>query len=201
MKQQKISIYDFDSTLYNGDCLVDFYKFCLKKYPYKIFKLPLHTLLYILWKSKIISDKFFKERFLSVVNWKNRKRDVKEFWIQHETKIFSFVLHEFKKDKSKGLRVIIASASPKFLLLYITEKLGADILIATDFNNYKIIGENCKGCIKVDKLREFEKQKNVKFYILKMTSDSLDDLPLYKLAEECYKVDKYGKISKGIPKE
>ena len=108
----KIAIYDFDGTLYKGDCSIDFYKFCLKKYPYKILKFPFHIFLGILWKLKIISTKRFKENFLSVVNWENREKDVEEFWSGYKKNIFKWVKEEIKKDKSKKLKIICISASP-----------------------------------------------------------------------------------------
>ena len=28
-----MNVFDFDKTIYDGDCTVDFYMYCLKKYP------------------------------------------------------------------------------------------------------------------------------------------------------------------------
>jgi phosphatidylglycerophosphatase C len=200
MKKIKVAIYDFDGTLYKGDCTIDFYKFCLKKYPYKIFKLPYHLFLAVLWKIKIISTNKFKENFLSITNWKNKVKDVEEFWKIYHKNIFFNIKKELKKDKNNNLKIIIISASPMFLLSGIYKKIGADVLIATNFVENKILGNNCKGNEKACLLKKFENNNNIKFNIVKMVSDSKDDLPLYKLAKDCYKVNKKGKLLKGILK-
>ena len=35
-----MNVYDFDGTLYDGDCMVDLYKYCLKRRPYILVVFP-----------------------------------------------------------------------------------------------------------------------------------------------------------------
>lgn len=40
-----MNVYDFDETIYDGDSTVDFYKYCLRRRPYIIFRFPFWTAL------------------------------------------------------------------------------------------------------------------------------------------------------------
>lgn len=187
---KKLAIYDFDGTLYRGDSSLDFFKFCLFKYKLNFFVLPYVFLFFLLWKLKIVKTKKFKEVFLLVTNIKKLNQDVKEFKNINIKKIFPNILKNLKKDKKKVDFVIVASASPEFIVKeFLKDVKEVDFVIATKVINKKIIS-NCKGYEKVKRLKE-KFGKDIK--ILKTTSDSMDDKPLYSLSKYCYMVSK-GKI-------
>jgi hypothetical protein len=71
----KLSIYDFDETLYDGDCFLDFYLFCLKSKPWKIIYFPYQVTAFIFWKLKIISTRSFKKAFMIFINNRLNKID------------------------------------------------------------------------------------------------------------------------------
>lgn len=200
----KISIYDFDETLYNGDSLWDFYKYCLKKYPLKIFYFPYQFIAFTLWKLKLLSTTNFKQAFLIFLTQVNATRDVENFWNIYKDKIFPWANQEILNDQNDNLTVLVISASPDFLLLpamkYLNIKKDFLICTKTKYNQHrKITGKNCKGKEKVERLKRWADEKDIKFKVKKMTSDSIVDLPLYKIADKQYKVVNE-KIDKGIAK-
>ena len=200
MKKISLAIYDFDKTLYRGDCSIDFYLFCLKKYPYKIWHCLGIFFLAFFWKSKILSTTKFKQYFFSITNWANKDADVAAFWDIHGVKIFPWVKGILKADIKKGYQVVCISASPEFLLGEMARRLDIKTLMGTRFHHQKIKGKNCKGQEKVNRLNRLAKKNGVEFTIHKMTSDSMDDLPLYKIAMANWNVDRNGIVSKGLPK-
>ena len=87
------------------------------------------------------------------------------------------------------------SASPDFLLKPLYKKLGFDILIATEYNNYSIVGKNCKGVEKLNRLNNLGA-----FHVLAFYSDSLSDKPLFDIADKKFSIVK-GKKNIGLPKK
>lgn len=176
-----INVYDFDKTIYDGDSSIDFFKYCLsnnKKCFLIVPKLLWAILLYLL---KIKEKEYLKSIFFSFIKYfDNLDKVVKNFWKINDKKIKNFYL------KQKNKNDIIISASPEFLLKPIAQKYNFQ-LIATvvDTSTGKIVGKNCYGEEKVNRLKKTKIKKFNKFF-----SDSLSDTPLSKLATEAYIVKK-----------
>jgi phosphoserine phosphatase len=176
-------IYDFDHTIYDGDCSLDFYKFCLRKNPSLIRFLPVQILHLLCFKLKLESRTAFKAHFfgfLCRVSDINQTLDV--FWDKHYIKIKKWYIH------TDHTRDIIISASPEFLLLPAATKLGVLKLIATrmDARSGIITGKNCRGEEKVARLRAA--MGNIQ--IGKVYTDHKSDKPLLDLAQRRYIVKK-----------
>ena len=58
-----MNVYDFDKTIYDGDASLDFWKFSVKRKPSLVLYLPYQVFSAVLFKTKIISRKKFKENF------------------------------------------------------------------------------------------------------------------------------------------
>ncbi len=173
------NVYDFDKTIYNGDSSIDFFIFCLKKKKVKL--IPLISILFnaILFIFKLKSQKEYKQIFFSFLkDIDDIDNLVDMFWESKEKNIFDWYL---KSDRKKD---IIISASPKFLLEPICEKLNIYDLIATKMNKEDgiIYGANCYGEEKVLRLKsKYKKIKVDNFY-----SDSYSDQPLADIAINSY---------------
>lgn len=180
------NVYDFDRTIYQGDCTLDFYIFCLGKYPLIIKWWPKQCYAIFLYKIKRISKTQMKERFYNFLrDINNIEILVNEFWNKNIVKIMEWYLQQQKADD------LIISASPEFLLRPICKKLGVRFLIASKVNdkNGNYIGENCYGQEKVNRfIKEYPNEKINDFY-----SDSYSDTPLAQLATRAYLV-KNGRI-------
>jgi HAD superfamily phosphoserine phosphatase-like hydrolase len=176
-----INVYDFDKTLYKGDCTIDFYIFCIKKYPRILMYFPIQILSFGLFLLGHYKKVEFKEHFYKFLrSVPDIDRALQEFWENHENKIQSWYL-EKKTDKD-----IVISASPEFLLDPMCEKLGIYKVIASRVNprtgEYK--GENCYGEEKVRRLNELYKEYTIESFY----SDSLTDKPLADIAQRAFLV-------------
>lgn len=178
-----MNVYDFDKTIYDGDSSVDFYLFCLRKYP-KILKVILKQIFGILAGSLgIISREKMKELYFSfLVELPYIDKTVEQFWEYKQHRIKLWYLNQKKTDD------VIISASPDFLLRPICKKLNIKYLFASKINKYtgKFQGKNCKGKQKVKIFRENFKQ----FEIEKFYSDSLSDTPMAELSSQAFLVSK-----------
>jgi len=175
-----MNVYDFDGTIYNGDCSIDFYLFCINK-NFKLLKyLPQQLKAILLFKSKKINLTEMKEIFFVFLRDINLNEYLKEFWKKKEHCIKEWYLKQKKDDD------VIISASPEFLLQPICKKLGIKHLIASKVNSStgKFEDENCKGQKKV----ELFNQKFPNTSIDNFYSDSISDEPLAKIANNAYLV-------------
>ena len=174
-----INIYDFDKTIYAGDCSLDFYIFSVNKNLKILVCLPIQLWHFVLFIVKLETRTNFKSHFFVFLKKiDNPASYVDEFWAGRYIKVQEWYQ---KLEHSKD---VIISASPEFLLQPAFERLGAHALIATrmDMHSGEIKGENCRGQEKVYRLH----QELGYPIIRKAYSDSLSDLPILTLAEEGY---------------
>lgn len=173
-----MNVYDFDKTIYDGDCATNFFFYSLKKRPklmLAILKLPFS---FMRFKMGTISRTIMKQSLYQYVKHiDNLEDEVKEFWQQEKHKIKDWYLAQ--KDSSD----LIISASPEFLIQPICDELNVQWMASKlDPTTGKYDGFNCYGEHKVDRYREFyEDEMMDDFY-----SDSLSDSPLAKLAKKAY---------------
>ncbi len=174
----KFDLYDFDGTIYDGDSGIDFIKYSIKhhKGTFKCLLGAIGTV--ILFFLKLRTKEEMKNKiFRFVKDIDNIDEYVKGFWEEHEHQIKAFWIE--KKDHSKD---IIISASCRFWLQPIADKYKVYDLFATDIDmkTGKIIGNNCHGKEKVKLFYD----KYPKATIMKMYTDSVNDLPLIEEAKE-----------------
>lgn len=174
-----INIYDFDNTIYKGDCTIDFYLFCVRQNPLLIKYLPYQFLHFVLYVFKLESTTNFKSRFFVFLHGiDDVDKQVRLFWDGHYQKIKRWYL---EKEHSKD---VIISSSPDFLLRPVFQKLKAHTLIATSINSATgiINGQNCKGQEKVIRLKQI-----ITEHVVEETyTDSLSDRPILALAKRPY---------------
>ena len=93
-----MNVYDFDKTIYDGDSSVDFYLFCLRKYP-KILKVILKQIYGILAGSLgIISREKMKELYFSfLVELPYIDKTVEQFWEYKQHRIKLWYLNQKKQ--------------------------------------------------------------------------------------------------------
>lgn len=189
----KMNGYDFDYTIYAGDSTIDFYLSMVKKHPQllRFFSEQIEGTWF--YYNGRISKTEYKEAFFSFLQGiSDVEEEVRAFWNSHEKKICTWYLRQKRSDD------IILSASPEFLLREITNRLGVNVLIASQVDpvSGKFKSANCSGEEKAIRFqRVFLGRKLERFY-----SDSLSDLPMAKLAQQAYLVNKqrrqYWKITK-----
>ena len=205
----KLSVYDFDKTIYNGETLNDFYRFYLIKKPWKIYTVIFQLWYFLLYVLKIINLEKLKENFLRFLNGENTgelKKLIREFWEKKESKINLWVKDEILKNKKETEILVAISASPTFLIIDRLKLMGFDVVIGTDFLfestkfHSHITSKNCKNYEKVKRMNKWAEDNNIQYDIVNFYSDSIADKPLFDLAENKYWIKK-GILEKGMPQK
>lgn len=178
-----MNAYDFDNCIYDGDCTIDFFRFCLSRKRALLRFFPRQLWGFVLYAFGFIDKTAFKQRFFCFLQGVDHLDEVlTAFWDTHETKICAWYL-ERKQEND-----VIISASPAFLLGPCCKRLSISRLVASrvDPATGAFSGENCYGAEKPKRLMEdLGIQTLDAFY-----SDSLSDLPMAQLAKESFLVRK-----------
>jgi HAD superfamily hydrolase (TIGR01490 family) len=137
-------------------------------------------------------------RFVEGIEEEKMQELVKEFYHKRLCKIlYEDAIAMMKKLKNEGCKIYLISASPEFYLneLYnipeVDKVIGTRFQCETGTHRAIISGENCKGEEKVRRLKEHLEKENiaVDFKNSYMFSDSLSDLPLFKLVGNAYLIN------------
>ena len=177
-----MNIYDFDDTIYDGDTNNDIIKFFMKSFPFKVGR--------SLRKAKKLNKKYKKGKipfedvksamysFLGDIP--NVNDYINKFVLMNMNKIKPWYL------KNKRDNDVIVTASYDLWIRPFCNKLGIKYVIATRCDeNGKIMGKNCKGIEKVNRLKYH--LPNIKF--MNAYSDSASDIPMLEFAENGYVVE------------
>lgn len=177
-----MNIYDFDHTIYRGDCTLDFWLYCVKKHPIILQTLPRTLITAVRLQIGKCGRETFKSTFYGFLQWiPNIENDIESFWECHLQKIMPWYL------KQKRPNDLIISASPDFLISVACTQLGVRWLASpVDKKTGCLLGANCRGEEKVRRLlQEYPQAQVESFY-----SDSISDAPLAELAKDAYIVKK-----------
>lgn len=179
-----MNTYDFDKTIFYPDSSFCFYRFCLMRYPSALFPTLKESLRAARrYQRGELSAKALKEQLFSFLPMiPDVDAAVRLFWKQNEKRLGSWYLAQKREDD------LILSASPRFLLQPICEKLCVS-LIATEMDPHtgKISGENCHDHEKVCRFYQcYPEGHTENFY-----SDSLSDSPMAEIADQAFLVKKH----------
>ena len=143
-----MNVYDFDKTIFSGDCEDYFFEWFFKKY-----KWPLYHLNYkfyeLLFKCRLIGKTRSREkeyRFLRKVE--DLDQVLETYWDAHARHMMAWYL------AVKEPTDVIATGSPRFLMEPMVRRLGLTELVATDMDRHtgRINGE---FAVKQHKLEAF----------------------------------------------
>ncbi|QGU95042.1 HAD-IB family hydrolase [Clostridium bovifaecis] len=198
---ERLAIFDVDYTLTKRETLIELYLFMVKKNPKLLMHMPKIIMSGILYALKIYDAGRAKRtfiRFLEGIHEKKMKSLVKEFYEERLSKIlYKDAIDTMKELKGEGCKVYLISASPEVYLNELYNIKEVDMIIGTrlkiEDGIYKSTfeGENNKGEEKIRRLKEVLKKENleVDFKNSYMFSDSLADLPLFKLVGNAYLIN------------
>lgn len=180
-----MNVFDFDNTIYDGECSLDFFKYCLKKKKSLIRYMPMVTAKAMKYKAGFmpIEEVYaFCEVMLGVFfdNCGDINEIVRSFWKSHEKKLKPFMVQKLTPDD------VIISASPRFLFNGIAGRLNAGSIICTEIDEKnRKIGFLCYSQNKVKAFRESFGEDAVidEFY-----TDNMNDMPLIRLAQKAFLV-------------
>lgn len=182
-----MNVYDFDRTIYDGNCSVAFFRYALKQNLLLLRFLPKQAWGFLLSGLKCISKTRQQEYFFCFLSAIDGEAVVEDFWNHNGHRIFSWYL------KRQKVNDMVISAAPEFLLRPICQRLGIGHLIASrvDPHSGKFSGKICSGKEKLRRLRAEDPQTRIDH----LYAHSRTDLPLAQIAGRAYLVDK-GNIKK-----
>lgn len=177
-----MNVYDFDETIYDGDCTRDFFKASLK-YPKAVLSMIRYGYAIVLYGLKLMDKTTMKSIFFRYMkSLPDTRKMVESLTQKNMHKIKKWYLDQQREDD------VIISASPLFLVEPFCKALGIRYIYGTnmDIDTGAIDGVNCKGEAKVDVFyHHFPNGHIHSFY-----SDSYSDTPLARLADNAYLVKK-----------
>ena len=160
-----LAVFDLDGTLVARDTFLPF----LLRYAWTRRRLrPLLTLpIYLgLYACRLLSDRAAKERVLiSFLRGRSKfetAEDATRFartWVQPRMR--TEVMSKLREHQQAGHRVVLLSASPDVYVPAIARELGITEVVCTRVAgddatwNGALVGGNCKGTAKLDRLREY----------------------------------------------
>ncbi|MCY6370442.1 HAD-IB family hydrolase [Clostridium ganghwense] len=205
---EKVAIFDVDFTLTKRETFIELYIFMIRKNPRLIKHIPRNLKTAFFYLFKIYDAAKAKQafgRFLNGIHEEKMKKVVKEFYEKRLSKIlYKDAIDTIKKLKNEGCKIYLISASPEIYLSELYNIKEVDKIIGTKLKcengvySSIIEGENCKGEEKVRRLKEVLEKENIEvnFKESYMFSDSLSDLPLFKLVGNPYLINYKGRRNK-----
>ena len=181
---KRMKVFDFDNTLYDGECSLDFFMYCVKKKKSLLRYLPKVAAKAVKYKTSRVEGREvseFVEEMIKVFfdNCENLDEHVRAFWKLNKRKLKQNMLAEISP------RDAVISASPRFLLEGIADMLNTKNLICTELDmENKKLKYLCYSKNKVKSFHEhFGDTRIDEFY-----TDNMNDMPLMQLADRVFLV-------------
>ncbi len=190
MDKPRYIVFDFDQTLYAGDCTIDLAWFTYKNFPAKIPYIIVQVVAFIAWKLSLLSTQKFKQLFLGFLNGLDEEKVnelITQFW--KTAKWNNEVVDVLYQKQQQGFTCIIITASPEWFVTTIAQQLFKALVLGTQtsFKNKSIslVGENCKG---LQKVIRFETAFGQDAELAEAYSDNDSDHHLFHRAKKSFKI-------------
>lgn len=178
-----MNAYDFDETVYAGECSIEFFLYCFRMDPSLIKFLPGVIKAFFLYKrEKITLEQMLSDYGKTMEDYFSShslqfEEAVVKFWDKHINRVKPFYMRQKKADD------VIITASPDFLMKEVCRRLGVQNLICTRFDIKT--GKIEKPCFREAKtdcfLEKYPEGKIDEFY-----TDSMNDKFLMPFAEKVF---------------
>lgn len=189
--KDKVNVYDFDDTIYNGQSWIDFLKFCLKSNPFIAIHMITDFITLFKIKYHLINENNINNNYCQFLkNIADVEKMIEEFWEINLCKIKPWYNQVNKSDD------IIVTSSPEFFIepllkIYKFQIIGTKVYAKTG----KTIGKICYGKEKIRRFKEKYNNISYDFY----TDDVNADRYMISNSENSFLLKK-DKIIKIMPK-
>jgi len=200
--QKTYALFDFDGTLIRGDSILLFMRYAWHRKLCSAVDLLRFLTAGTLFVLKLITPKRAKEMGMHFLNGKERAvytRAAEDFCRDVLLpRLYPQGLEAIRRHQAAGHEVLLVSASPAFYLAPLKRMLGLTAVIATQFATDRsgrfsdeIIGENCRGEHKPQRVREYLRQtgSQLDYESSSAYGDSAHDLPMLAMCGHIYIVN------------
>lgn len=191
LQKKDIVVFDFDGTLSASDSNYEFFKYCFRhsKRPWAF----LPNVIAGLIGSKLNRDGvWWRETIRNFITPKMVRDFTGNFVKLHKKNRFGWAKEMVEKERSKGNKVILISASPDYLIPRLVSDLKFDAVLCSEMDKekpykYKFM---CWGNNKVIALDEWAKKHKYVPNVVRAYSDSKTDMPIMQIAKEQVWIDR-----------
>jgi phosphatidylglycerophosphatase C len=186
-----IAFFDFDGTITTKDTLLEFIKFSkgqLAFYTGFLFHFPwLLAMKLKLMPNQRVKEKILKH-FFAGMNAVDFEAQCNEFYKKVlPSLIRPGAVAEIEKLKNAGAIVVVVSASPELWIQPWTKYMGVELIgsrldVVNEKITGKIIGKNCYGAEKVERIKERYRLSD--YETVYAYGDTSGDLPMLELAHQ-----------------
>ncbi|MBQ7638957.1 MAG: haloacid dehalogenase-like hydrolase [Clostridia bacterium] len=178
-----MNVYDFDNTIYDGESVLHFFFYYVKKSPYLIKYVPRVLYAFLKYKLGKMSVEYALEKYAMFLedyfsSIEDFDADVVEFWDKHEKNIKPFYKKLQREDD------VIVTASPEVSMKEICRRLGVKNCVGSILDPET--GKITRLCMRSQKvpafLEAFPNAHIDNFY----TDSPKNDAPLIKMAEHAF---------------
>lgn len=176
-----MNVYDFDSTIYDGESPLDYYFFCVKHHP-KLIRFVFIVLFELVkYKMCLVSEAELMglcEKYVGdfLKDCPDAEELADEFWDKNFKKIKRFYFDLHTDDD------VVLSASFGFILKPVMKRLGVNHLVCSEIDMKS--GKIERLCYRRNKKTLFDELYGTK--IENFYTDSLNDMPLINVAENAF---------------
>ncbi len=190
LKKVNVVVFDFDGTLSAGDSSIDFGRYCFKHSIKPWFCLVCMTVASIV---KIFNPAgaWWRQKMRGFLTQKMVKEFVPVFVKQHKKKRFGWVKEQVAKERAKGNKVVLVSASPDYLIPLLVSDIKFDAILTSKMQKNKPWKYDfvCYGKNKVVALDNWAKENKFIPNVVRSYSDSRSDMPMMNIAKERVWID------------
>lgn len=180
-----MNVYDFDNTIYNGESVLHFFFFYIKKTPYLIKYIPKVFFALFKYKAGKITVEQALEKYAPFVEEYFKKipdieADSVDFWNSHMKNIKPFYKELQKEDD------VIVTASPEITMKEICRRLGIKHCVGSIIDEKS--GRITRLCLRSRKIPAFLSAFPAAHIDNFYTDSPKNDAKLIELADNAYKV-------------
>lgn len=191
MAEREYIVFDFDGTIYKGDCSIDFFRYIIKRKKAVLIHLPVQLACFMFWKLHLVSTDTFKQiyfRFLNGITPQQLETFILDFWQQQTNADLNPAIYDtLRLKREDGYTCVVITASPQLIVEPLVKKLFAVETIGTLLEyrsgTYFLASPNCKG---IQKVIRFENAFGQSAIIKEAYSDNASDAPLFKRALKAF---------------
>lgn len=183
--KEKMNVFDFDNTIYDGESSLDFFVFCVKRKPSLARHLPGAMAMVAKYKRGIVPEKevmeFCAKMLLCLVPHRSEIQKMTDmFWKKNRQKLKPEIMNIIHDGD------VIISASPSFMFDNIRDIFENVRIISTEIElESGKIKELCYGANKADMFRRiYPGVRPDNFY-----TDNINDMPMIQLSERAWLVE------------